>query len=771
MKWKNVKLIFRRELRDQLRDRRTLFTVAIMPLVLYPLMGMAMLQVAQFMREYPTKVWIVGAENMPTEPTFLVDGGINPEFVTPEEQALIQLNASNGADAEFQKIVKQLRDQSEIPSGAALVDELIKTEMKKRGFDVAVIIPSPVAIPDRVQQRSKNLDTNDDADAAVVAEVRPENPENSIYIFLNSANDKSRMGADRFNKALQKWKIKTVKETLASHDIPLSLVTGIGITKADVANDAGKQAAVWSKILPLIIMIWSLTGAFYPAIDLCAGEKERGTFETLLSSPAGRSEIAIGKLLTVISFSMATSILNLLSMGFTGLFVVSRMDPAMGGGLPLGAPPLASIGWLLLALIPISALFSAVALAAAAFARSSKEGQYYLVPLMMISMPLMMVPMLPASQLDFGTSLIPVSGLMLMLRGLIEGQYAEVAKFAGPVCAVTLICCWLSIRWVVRQFNSETVLFPASERVTLGSWFKHVMSERDQLPSIGSALLCALVILVAKFFIGFAVHAPSSFNGFAIQTVIILVATIAVPAIMMALVLTRNPILSLRLRGCSLPMASAAILAAIFLNPLMTWFTGLVMQVYPPSGDLVQLEKVVSNILTSAPGMWAIILVFAVAPAVLEELAFRGFILSGLESLRNKWQAILITSLLFGIAHGVIQQTVITSVVGIILGIIAVQTRSIIPCILFHLTHNSLAVLLSSAKATVVENSPVLSQVLYTANGENYQYAIIPGIIMSIVGVLLMVWFLRLDANPVVRIERGLLRRYFARMFPPKSQA
>ena len=122
------------------------------------------------------------------------------------------------------------------------------------------------------------------------------------------------------------------------------------------------------------------------------------------------------------------------------------------------------------------------------------------------------------------------------------------------------------------------------------------MSERDQLPSIGSALLCGVVILVAKFFIGFVVQAPGSFGGFAIQTVIILVATVAVPAIMMALVLTRNPISSLRLRGCSLPMASAAILAAIFLNPLLTWFTGLVMQVYPPSGDLVQLEKVVSNL-------------------------------------------------------------------------------------------------------------------------------------------------------------------------------
>ena len=157
MKWKNVKLIFRRELRDQLRDRRTLFTVAIMPLVLYPLMGMAMLQVAQFMREYPTKVWIVGAENMPTEPAFLVEDGINPEFVTPEEQKLIQLNASDGSDAEFQKIIKLLREQDDIPSGTALVDELIKREMKKRGFDVAVIIPSPIVLPESPERRAKNL--------------------------------------------------------------------------------------------------------------------------------------------------------------------------------------------------------------------------------------------------------------------------------------------------------------------------------------------------------------------------------------------------------------------------------------------------------------------------------------------------------------------------------------------------------------------------------------------------------------------------------------
>ncbi len=296
------------------------------------------------------------------------------------------------------------------------------------------------------------------------------------------------------------------------------------------------------------------------------------------------------------------------------------------------------------------------------------------------------------------------------------------------------------------------------------------MRERSELPSFGSAILCGIVILVAKFFIGFVVQAPSNFGEFSKQTVIILVATIAVPAIMMALVLARKPGKALRLRGCTLPMASAAILAAIFLNPLFTWFTALVIKIYPPGGDLIQLEQTVSGILSSAPGLWAILLVFAVAPAIIEEIAFRGFILSGLESLRNKWQAILLTSLLFGIAHGVIQQTMITFGVGMILGIIAYQTKSIIPCILFHMTHNSLAVLLSAADATVVENSPILGPLLFSADGQSYQYAIVPGILMSIIGVLLVVWFIRLDSTSITgRLVTSRLSGIFPQTTPNQS--
>jgi len=539
-------------------------------------------------------------------------------------------------------------------------------------------------------------------------------PKASIVVLHNSASDRSTVGADKVSRVLKRWRNGIIRDSLRERGLPTALIGGISIRRENIAARAKVHASTWSKILPFIVIVWSLTGAFYPAIDLCAGEKERGTFETLLSSPAGRNEIAIGKLLTVMSFSIVTSLLNLFSMASTGLYVASKMGGATGLG-GLGVPPISSLVWLVLALIPISALFSAIALAAAAFARSSKEGQYYLIPLMMISMPLMMLPMLPGAHLDLGTSLIPVSGLMLLLRGLIEGQYADVLPYAAPVCIVTLTCCYLAIRWVVRQFNSESVLFRASEKFAIGPWLQQV--------DLAKTIL------------------------------IVLVATIGTPAILMAMFLTRNPRKSLRLNLCSLPSACAAILMAICFHPLVTWFTGFVLYVYPLQGDATGKAEFVTNLVDQAPGLWAIILLMAVAPAVFEELAFRGFILSGLEGLKNRWQAIIITSLLFGIAHFAIQQSIITFAIGMILGVIALETRSIIPCMLYHVTHNSISILLPRVDGAIVEGSPVLPWLLHTNDGTIWQYSILPGIGMSLMGALLMLWFIKYagpeDKHPV----------------------
>ena len=724
MKWSNVKLIFSREMRDQMRDRRTLFTVAVLPIILYPLMGMAMLQVSQFMREHPTDIWIVGADNLPESPALIVDGKVNSKFASEKDQQLMQLIASQEEDREFKSLIQNFKATPEA-HGSRLIDQLLEEQMASRNVDLAVVIPSIIDSPQMI-------------DAKDTSGAQPK-----IYIFHNSAKDKSKIAAQRFRAVVEAWQKTFVANVLHENEVPQTLVRGVAVTSSDVADKAGVSAAMWSKLLPFIVMIWSLTGAFYPAIDLCAGEKERGTFETLLSSPAKRSEIAIGKLMTVISFSMATALLNLLSMAFTGLFVYSRLTGGMGG-LAMGPPPLSALLWLVIALIPISGLFSAVALAAAAFARSSKEGQYYLVPLMMISMPLMMIPMLPAAKLDLGTSLIPVSGLMLLLRGLIEGQYEQSLQFFAPVCGVTLLCCWLSVRWVIYQFNSETVLFRASERFGVGAWVKQIASQRSELPSVGNALLCCIMILVLSFFVSFSLGGvPDSFLSFAKVSTAQLVTTVLVPALFMAVILSKNPRKSLRLNACSVPIACAAVVMAICFHPLFMVFREFVMVVYPLTADMTGFESTFSNILAGAPGMWAILLVMAILPAVVEELAFRGFILSGLESLKNKWQAIAIASLFFGLSHSILQQSIITGVVGVILGIVAVQTRSIIPCILYHATHNSLTVLLSQTQSHHVDGSPILRHVLQSPENVGYEYNIGATIVMGALACGLLAWFIK----------------------------
>ena len=729
MTWSTVKLIFAREMRDQFRDRRTLFTVAVMPLILYPLMGMAMMHVAQFMREYPTNVWVIGGENLPSAPALIEDGKISLQWVSAKNQKLLQLQGSGEDDRQFFDLIKQFKERSQSQHGSVLVDRLLEQQMAARDADLAIIIPAPITAPSGIDIQG------------------PQAPPAKVYVFHDSAEDKSKIAAQRLSDILGKWQQAYVKNTLGENSVPTWVIEGIEISGADVADHHGRSAALWSKILPFVVMIWSLTGAFYPAIDLCAGEKERGTFETLLSTPAKRAEIAIGKLMTVISFSMATALLNMLSMAFTGLFVYSRMT-AGAGGMELGPPPMASLLWLTVALIPISSLFSAVALAAAAFARSSKEGQYYLVPLMMISMPLMIIPMLPATKLDIGTSLIPVTGLMLLLRSLIESNYSQALNYFAPVFCVTLTCCWIAVRWVVYQFNSETVLFRASERFAVGAWMKSIFNQRHAVPSLGNAFLCCVLILVLKFFVGFA--AAGSITGTFLSltkvTLAVALAAVLAPALFMAVMLTTNPRRTLKLTSCRIPVCCAAAVMALCLHPLLMGLTSLVMVIYPPIGDASQMGGMFENMMASAPGFWAILLVMAVLPAIIEELAFRGFILSGFERLRNKWQAILLASLFFGMAHASIQQSIITGVVGIVLGIIAVQTRSIIPCMIYHVTHNSLTLTLSQISPTRIESSPILGNVLQP-DGIGFQYTPFATLMMSLIGLAMLAWFLKLPVR------------------------
>lgn len=341
MKWANVKWIYLREVRDQLRDRRTLFTIAVLPILLYPLLGMTFLQVAQFSREHATPVLLLGADSLPESPRLLHEGKFSNEFASERDAKLFKLTVETG-----------------LPEGVSLAELRSWSEQQIQNGTYDAVVYFPDAFAEKLNEfRTRMQGEQNETESPrhdATEDVIPE-PE----LFVNTASDKSRMARDRVDSVLARWRESIVVDNLRDRRIPPVATRPFKVVSTDVARERSRRAAVWSKILPFIVLIWALTGAFYPAIDLCAGEKERGTLETLLCSPAQRSEIAWGKLLTIMTFSMATSVLNLLSMGVTGAFIVSRI--AMLGGdattkLAVGSPPPTALLWLLLALIPLSAL-------------------------------------------------------------------------------------------------------------------------------------------------------------------------------------------------------------------------------------------------------------------------------------------------------------------------------------------------------------------------------------------------------------------------------
>ena len=139
--------------------------------------------------------------------------------------------------------------------------------------------------------------------------------------MYSSGKEKSRVAHMQVEHVVEAWRTQIERQNLVASRVPPNVTKPFELEPEDVAGRKQQQALMWSKVLPFVLFIWALTGAFYPAVDLCAGEKERGTLETLLSSPARRIEIVWGKLLTVMTFSMATAVLNLASLGFTARYV------------------------------------------------------------------------------------------------------------------------------------------------------------------------------------------------------------------------------------------------------------------------------------------------------------------------------------------------------------------------------------------------------------------------------------------------------------------
>jgi sodium transport system permease protein len=720
MRWSLICLIWFRDLRDQLRDRRTIFMIAVLPLLLYPVLGVGVLQFALSGVKRPATLGVVGSQNLPALTATSTDFDPLPVVawltLAPEGGLARAAGAAGLAEAAQRGL-----GQDDPP---LLVSDGDSTHFASTWFDDPAdagklevrLFPSPDEASNDADwfQRIDHAPL-DKREVDLLLAVPPDFRERlrcgerARVLLLGRDNDeRSRLVSARVQTVLRHWEQRLKEVRFLRQGLPPNFDHPVEMQDPDQDRPATRQFAqnlseLLAKVFPFLLVMWALTGALYPAVDLCAGEKERGTMETLLICPVSREEIVYGKFLTIWVFSAVTALLNLASIGIT--------TSLFSGAMPLPALKPAALLWCVVLVLPLSAFFSAICLAVGVYARSSKEGQYYLMPLFLLTMPLIFLTLAPGVELNPFHSMIPVTGVALLLQRLVLATTLDQVPWASfiQVLGPTVLYGWIALRWAVWQFQREEVLFREAERLDLGLWLRHLFRDKEPLPSTGQALFCFGLILALRWLsLGLGTRLPTLGRG-----TVDLFAFVVAPPLFMALLLTTRPRQGLGLRWPPPQALLTAVLLVFMVLPPFMELKGYLCGQFPQLESLLKENAPLTDVMRAVKHGegdsvigWALPLTLAVLGPVCEELAFRGFILTGLRRRFTPGTAILLTSFLFAFYTLNVFQFVPVFLLGVVLGLLATRSRSVLPPILFHLVYNVLFL------------SPLLFPGLVTAAGE-----------------------------------------------------
>lgn len=408
MNGSNIATVYLKELRDVLRDRRTLISTILIPTLVIPLLAFGVGTVA-------SRVTTRAREETPV--VVVLGGGDSPG------------------------IVAQLRASKRFKIVAATADWRQRIEDKQ--------IRAAVGIPAGFE-------------AALEAGVA-----GTVTIYHYEGELKSSLGVGELEAFFRELRDRTVASRLAEKSLPATLVRPFDLRRENVAPPEKVGGNRLGGLVPYLIIIVCFTGAMYPAIDLTAGEKERGTLETLLCSPVARVDIVLGKFLVVLTGSLSSMGFTLLSMVATALIVGATLADSPRAataaaqvrqvtGMLSVIDPLGLVGVMAM-VVPVAVLFAAVTLTVALFAKTSKEAQSYLGPMIVVVFMPAVIGLLPGIDLNARLALVPLLNLSLVCREMLSGvwHWNYIMLIFGSSCVYAAAALALA----VRMFNRENVLF------------------------------------------------------------------------------------------------------------------------------------------------------------------------------------------------------------------------------------------------------------------------------------------------------------------------
>ena len=656
MRLRVVLVILRKELTETLRDRRTLTMMIALPLVLYPLLmiGFSKLQVSQ--REATegrtSRIALWGAPPAGLREALTRDGNVTiDDGVTPPDE--VQRGFAQGS----------LTRPSAVAPGDGPADLPHERD-------------NPVLRAARAAVTGRRIDAVlvlwPDFGPAV-AELRA----GVASVYFDSVREDSLEARSRLEASLDAYRERLVEDRERALGLVKGFALGLDVKATNVAPEARRSGQILGLFLPFLLVTMSLLGGFYPAIDLTAGEKERGTMQTLLCAPISPIEIVTGKYLAVWITSLLAALANIVSLGAT----MMRILP----GESISVSP----STLLLAfamLLPVTLFITAVFLAIAAFAKDFKDGQNFLTPVyMLLAMPAG-VTMLRGIELNAWTAFVPVVNIALLIKALLIAEAAPDLIFLSLLSSSAYAA--MAVMLAARVFAREQVLLGGRESLKSLLGFER---RKGAAPTPAFALTAFAVVLVLTFYGSLLLKSSGMLAtllvteyGFFLAPTLLLVAGFGF-AFRRTLALRRPPLLGLV--AAVLIGSSAWAIAA-----------GVLIRLLPPPESLVRaLEQLL--LLDGAPApLWVVWLVIAVTPALCEELFFRGLILSGLRRL-GLWPALITCALLFGLAHSSVYRLLPTFFIGLLLSWLVWRTGSIWTGILAHALNNGIAATLVYNKA------------------------------------------------------------------------
>ena len=290
--------------------------------------------------------------------------------------------------------------------------------------------------------------------AAALQLVNEDQEHLDLFIVQDSTIRLSDESENRIDFVVEKIAESVVTARLQGRDLDASFIDPLNRAGGnDVATKSERALFFIGGFLPYIIIAFAFMGGMYPAIDLGAGEKERGTLETIVLSPATRTEIALGKFFVILTTALVAAFLGVASIALSIRYLAPE---ALLQQLDLQLPATTIIPVALLT-IPPAAAFAGLFLAISIYARSFKEAQNYIAPLQFVLILPAMAPMLPGMEMSWKMALIPLVNVSMLSKDFLQGDtnWGHYAVTFGSCFALAGAC----IAFAVWQFRREQVLF------------------------------------------------------------------------------------------------------------------------------------------------------------------------------------------------------------------------------------------------------------------------------------------------------------------------